>query len=192
MALLAKVVLIGDGGVGKTSLRNDFIGKGFGTDYLPTLGSDFVSKIVYLETEGGTKELRFQIWDLAGQPSFKQIRTMYYRRAVGALLCFDVTNEGSLNNLKTWKEELIQHSGSDQIAVVVLGNKIDLRSTEENTVSADFAEKFIREKLQAPEFGKVEYVETSALTGENVTKAFRTLAERIWSDFNFAAIVVDD
>ncbi|MFW9779610.1 MAG: Rab family GTPase [Candidatus Heimdallarchaeota archaeon] len=192
MALLAKVVLIGDGGVGKTSLRNDFIGKGFGTDYLPTLGSDFVSKIVHLETEDGTKELRFQIWDLAGQPSFKQIRTMYYRRAVGALLCFDVTNQGSLRNLKTWKEELIQHSGSDQIAAVVLGNKIDLRSMKEDTVSSDYAKKFIREKLRSPEFGKVEYVETSALTGKNVAKAFHTLAQRIWSDFNFSAIVVDD
>jgi small GTP-binding protein len=184
MALLAKIVLIGDGGVGKTSLRNDFIGRGFGTDYLPTLGSDFVTKVVNLETEQGSTEMRFQIWDLAGQPSFKQIRTMYYRRAVGALLCFDVTNEVSLKNLKTWKEELIQHSGSVNMAVIVLGNKIDLRSIEQNTVTTDLATQFIRDELQTPEFGSVDYIETSALTGENVSDAFQTLAMKIFSVFD--------
>jgi len=180
MALLAKVCLLGDGGVGKTTLRNKYLGKGFGTEYLPTLGSDFVSKQVTISTSKGNKDLKFQIWDLAGQPTFKQIRKRYYRRAVGCLVVFDITRPESLYNLENWLEELIQNSGSPQIIVIILGNKIDLRKKGSSWISTDIAEQFISKlKLKFPDLKKMIYLETSAKTGVNVNQAFHELGQGI-------------
>ncbi|MFX0171827.1 MAG: Rab family GTPase [Candidatus Hodarchaeota archaeon] len=180
MAILAKVCLLGDGGVGKTTLRNNYLGKGFGVEYLPTLGSDFVSKDTLISTGKRKTELKFQIWDLAGQPTFKQIRRIYYRRAVGALVVFDITRTKSLYSLENWLEELIQHSGSPKIVVIVLGNKIDLRNVSQKCVTSETAMQFIIElESKFPEYGKIIYLETSAKTGVNVNQAFNKLGQRI-------------
>ena len=104
MVILAKTILIGDGAVGKTSLKRKYIGKGFPSDYLPTLGSDFVIKKVQINSNSISREIKFQIWDIAGQPSFKQIRARYYNQAIGALLVFDVTRPDTLYNLEKWIE----------------------------------------------------------------------------------------
>ncbi|MHA2233167.1 MAG: GTP-binding protein, partial [Candidatus Hodarchaeales archaeon] len=73
MALVCKVALLGDGAVGKTALRNRFLGKEFTGTYTMTIGADFASKLLTLEEQ----ELKFQIWDLAGQPRFKAVREAY-------------------------------------------------------------------------------------------------------------------
>ena len=127
MALIAKICLIGDGKVGKTSLTNRYLGKGFTSEYLPTLGSNFLSKVTQINTESGSKEIRFQIWDLAGQPSFNQIRPLYYRGAIGALLVFDLTVPDSLKNLERWAKEFFANCGLPLIKLIVLGNKVDLK-----------------------------------------------------------------
>ncbi len=90
LTILAKMCLLGDGNVGKTSLRNQYMGKGFQSDYLPTLGADFASIEVQIPFPAGEKSLRWQIWDLAGQPSFSQIRNFYYKHSKAALLIFDL------------------------------------------------------------------------------------------------------
>lgn len=180
LAILGKIVLIGDGLVGKTTLRDRYLGRKFVSEYLPTLGSDFASKNVLIKTNLGWKEITFQIWDLAGQPSFKQIRTMYYRQAAGALVIFDVTLEESLYNLKKWLEELSKNVLRPKVALIILGNKIDIRS--DVSISAETAKKFIAEDI-APKFSYLDddiiYLETSAKTGENVDKAFHILGEKI-------------
>jgi small GTP-binding protein len=180
MALIAKICLLGDGKVGKTSLANRYLGKGFNSDYIPTLGSDFTSKNVILETEQGTKEIRFQIWDLAGQLSFGQIRSLYYRGSAGAVLVFDLTNPDTLKNLKTWTFQFLEHCKIPSTTLVVLGNKADLKS--EIKVSRRVAEGFIQKELaniQNNTGYPVEYFETSAKSGQNVDQAFWHLGKTI-------------
>lgn len=180
MAIFGKVVLIGDGFVGKTTLRDRYLGRKFESEYLPTLGSDFASKNVLIKTNVGWKELTLQIWDLAGQPSFKHIRSMYYRQAAGALVLFDVTLEESLFNLERWLEELSKNVLTPKVAIVILGNKIDIRS--DTSISTETAKKVIFEEI-APKFSYLDndivYLETSAKTGENVERTFHLLGEKI-------------
>ncbi|WP_455142725.1 Rab family GTPase [Candidatus Hodarchaeum mangrovi] len=178
MTIIVKIVLLGDGSVGKTTLRERFMGRGFTTSYLPTLGAEFVSKVLPITRPTKTISLRFQIWDLAGQPTFKQIRKLYYRDSVGLILVFDITRPESLYNLKTWLSEAITYSGSKKLSVVILGNKIDLREldwvkAEEITQTLNEINKF--DTLDSPAI----FYQTSAKTGENVNLAFETIGKKI-------------
>ncbi|MFX0208698.1 MAG: Rab family GTPase [Candidatus Hodarchaeota archaeon] len=183
MALLAKICLCGDGQVGKTSLKDKYLGHGFQSDYKPTLGSDFASKKVRLRIKTRYKTIRFQIWDLAGQPAFNQVRALYYNHAVGAFLIFDITRPNTMYNLEKWINELSRHSGSPNIYVIVLGNKIDLKKKKENSIDIKTARKFITDQLVSKYDSideKIKYFETSAKSGKNVGKAFKTLGTNIY------------
>lgn len=178
LTIIVKIVLLGDGAVGKTTLRERFMGRGFTTSYLPTLGAEFVSKVLPITRPNKTISLRFQIWDLAGQPTFKQIRKLYYRDSVGLILVFDITRPESLYNLKTWLSEAITYSGSKKLSVVILGNKIDLREldwvrAEEITQNLNEINK--NDTLDSPAI----FYQTSAKTGENVNLAFETIGKKI-------------
>ena len=180
MALIAKICVLGDGKVGKTSLVNRYLGKGFISDYLPTLGSDFTSKEIKLETEYGPKEIRFQIWDLAGQPSYGQIRRVYYKGSIGALLVFDLTSPQSFKNLIHWVREFSENSGVPYFTLIVLANKSDLKN--EITITSEEIIEFITNHLQRKDGDTLiplRYFETSAKTGQNVEEAFEYLGHSI-------------
>lgn len=113
-----KVVLLGDGGVGKTSLLKRYLGKGFQETYKMTLGAEFSIK------RWGNDII--QIWDLGGQEIFSQVRKTYYTGSIGAFVLFDVTNRRSFLNVVRWIEELIINTGY-QVPIMVIGNKIDLK-----------------------------------------------------------------
>jgi small GTP-binding protein len=180
LSLLAKICLLGDGEVGKTSLMNRYLKRGFTTEYIPTIGSDFLSKQIIVDTKYGKKDLRFQIWDLAGQPAFDQVRKRYYKGATGAFLVFDLTNPESLEGLKEWLEEFSKNIQMKQSSVIVLGNKMDL--TEEIKISSYSTLQYIENNL-VDQFSNVssniKFFKTSAKTGENVDQAFSILGERI-------------
>lgn len=179
-----KLCLLGDGEVGKTSLLNRYLGKGFTSEYLPTLGSNFLSKQVSLETKFGPKDIRFQIWDLAGQPSFTHIRRIYYEGAAGACLVFDLTRKISLNNLEKWLGEFLKNNKSLRPSIIVLGNKLDLK--DEIKISSYTVNQYIFNHLSNKfpiEGNTIDYLETSAKTGENVDKAFQMLGEKIIDKF---------
>ncbi|MHA1978722.1 MAG: Rab family GTPase [Candidatus Hodarchaeales archaeon] len=180
MALIAKICLLGDGKVGKTSLVNRYLEKGFLSDYLPTLGSDFTSKEIHLETDYGPKEIRFQIWDLAGQPNYGQIRRVYYKGSIGAFLVFDLTNPKSLENLVHWVQEFSDNAGVHYYTLIMLANKSDLKN--EIMITPQDVEKAIKAIEQEKGDGtsnQVHYFETSAKTGQNVTEAFEFLGHSI-------------
>ena len=180
MALIAKICLLGDGKVGKTSLINRYLDKGFSSDYLPTLGSDFSAKEIRLESDHGPIDFRFQIWDLAGQPSFGQIRRVYYKGSIGALLVFDLTSPKSLTNLVHWVKEFSDNSGVLNHTLIILANKSDLKT--QIAVTTNEIEDYIQTNLQDANdssLHQIHYLETSAKTGENVDEAFEYLGHSI-------------
>ncbi|MFX0016910.1 MAG: Rab family GTPase [Promethearchaeota archaeon] len=184
--LRAKIVLIGDGGVGKTALRRAWLGEGFKTEYLMTIGADFASQeisLYYSETKS-TYDLKFQIWDLAGQPRFKAVRDLYYRGAIGALCFFDITNQESYMNLVEWIQSYWALNGLGKAPLLIIGAKCDLRDNPAfpSQVSARYGKEYAAEltKLLQHKYGfSVHYIETSAKENINVDKAFKILATEI-------------
>ncbi len=131
-----KISLLGDGAVGKTSLRNRFMGRGFRTEHLMTIGADFAAHEFPVDGNKTT----FQIWDLAGQDSFKTVRARFFNGSMGALMVFDVTRKDSFMNVTKWITELWNNSGRGVVPVILLGNKADLRSSD--SVAVEQANKY--------------------------------------------------
>ncbi|MFW9994183.1 MAG: Rab family GTPase [Candidatus Odinarchaeota archaeon] len=172
---LMKIILAGDGAVGKTSLRERYLGRGFTGQYLKTIGADFALKKETI----GDEDLKFQIWDLAGQQRFQNVRSVYYNGALGALLLFDVTRRDSFENLDLWVEEIWKNNGKGFIPIVVLGNKYDLRDQVPDCIDENEAQNYCKElSKKTKEKGfEIEFLNTSAKTGLNVGKAFQTLGK---------------
>ncbi|UCE13678.1 MAG: GTP-binding protein [Candidatus Heimdallarchaeota archaeon] len=166
---LWKIVLVGDGAVGKTSLRKRYLGEGFETDYLSTMGADFA----LYDTNINETHIRWQIWDLAGQPVFKDVVKAYYTKIFGGVLVYDVTRRSTFENVEKWLNELQENSKRDKtVPVVLFANKIDLQEEGAETVSPDEG------KALADRLG-LSFYETSAKTGEMVTAAFEKLGKEI-------------
>jgi len=172
-----KIVLIGDGGVGKTAIRERYLGKGFKAQYLLTIGADFAMR----DDQASGMPIRYQIWDLAGQQRFDAVREVYYKGCVGALLVYDVTRPDSYFNTPKWINELWTNNGRGRVPLVVVANKIDMRELSDDTVSEEQGRIFTDRlsKLTKPEGFICNYIETSAKTGVNIQKAFTLLGDNI-------------
>jgi small GTP-binding protein len=156
---IIKVVMAGDGAVGKTSLIRRYCTGMFQESRIMTIGVDFQIKIVEVD---GTP-IKLSIWDIAGQDRFGAFRDSFYRGARSVALVFDVTDPVSLENLPKWQREIARVSPTATFMVV--GNKIDL----ERKVKREQAEKWAQH-MNFP------YVEASALSGAGVDEFFTTLA----------------
>ncbi len=166
-----KIVLGGDGAVGKTSIRRRYLGEGFTQQYLQTLGADFALKETVLKD--GNIRFRWQIWDLAGQPAFHEVRKAYFKGCLGALVVYDVTRPETLENAEKWCEDIWENSSyQEKIPIVLIGNKIDLRDTVNDALTPEDGKK-MAEKLG------IGFLETSAKTGENIEDAFEFLGRKI-------------
>ncbi|KDP40809.1 hypothetical protein JCGZ_24808 [Jatropha curcas] len=162
---LFKLLLIGDSGVGKSCLLLRFADDAYIESYISTIGVDF--KIRTVEQDG--KTVKLQIWDTAGQERFRTITSSYYRGAHGIIIVFDVTDEESFENVKTWLTE-IDKFATDSVNKLLVGNKCDL--TNKRVVSNETAKAF------ADEIG-IPFLETSAKNSTNVEDAFMTMAAEI-------------
>lgn len=160
----AKIVVVGDAAVGKTSLIVRYVKGVFNPSYIITLGVNFFVQDISL----GEKKLRLQIWDTAGQERFGPVRKKYYMGARGALLVFDQSNRTSFERLDYWVDEVRRSCG--EIPLVLVGNKADLHPS----VTVEEVQKFASEH-------DFSYVETSAKTGMNTVKPFFLLAPLILS-----------
>ncbi|MFX0170665.1 MAG: Rab family GTPase [Candidatus Hodarchaeota archaeon] len=157
-----KIILAGDGAVGKTTLINRFVTGKFKTDYKATIGVEITTKRFVIENH----PINLQIWDIAGQTLFRTFRSKFYSNAKGALLVFDLTVSNSLDSLHTWIEDIEQVTG--KIPYILIGNKADL---------TDICSITPYEVARFQELQKIgNFFNTSALTGENVEHAFSELA----------------
>ena len=170
---LYKIVLVGDAGVGKTHILSRYIKGSLPKNPTATIGVEFATRTVPLQS-GGT--VKAQIWDTAGQERYRAITSAHYRRAVGAMLVYDVTSEKTFANAKRWMEELRDHAEPD-IVIMLVGNKIDLcdRNHAARKVSIE----------QASEFAKANrllFEETSSITAARVKESFETLLQAIYNE----------
>ncbi|KAL6059726.1 Ras-related protein Rab-7A [Balamuthia mandrillaris] len=166
MKVLLKIIIIGDSGVGKSSLLLQYVNKTFVHKYQATIGTDFLTKD--LELEG--HRITLQIWDTAGQERFSSssLGSAFYRGADACILVYDITDAKSFNKLAQFKEDFVQkaHIESDEsFPFLLIGNKNDL--AEERVVKAEQASSWC--KNQVP---PIQYIETSAKLDVNVEKAF--------------------
>ena len=168
-----KVLLLGDTSVGKTCLLKRYTEDTFQDAYLSTIGFDYKFKIVTLKSG---KEVKVQIWDTAGQERFRTIAKSYYRGAHGIILVFDVTNQKTFDNIRTWVNQ-IKEEASSKVCVILIANKID---SEERVVSKEDAAALAKNY-------ELKLYESSAKENINVTEAFQDLIENI--NINYSAIL---
>jgi len=161
---LFKYIIIGDTGVGKSCLLLQFTDKRFRHDHDLTIGVEFGARLMVIDD----KPIKLQIWDTAGQESFRSITRSYYRGATGALLVYDISRRDSFNHVARWLQEARAY-GNPNMVIMLIGNKSDLDRRE---VSYEEGANFARQN------GLV-FQETSAKTAKNVEDAFVNTAQKI-------------
>ena len=164
-----KILLLGDTTVGKTNIINMFIDKVFNQNYMTTSGMDI--KNASLEIQN--KKLKVQLWDTCGQEKYKSITKTLFLKVQGILAVYDITNVESFTNLKNWINT-IKEDGN-QMKMMIVGNKSDLDA--QRAVKKEEAIKYAQEE-------KIDYIETSCKTGENIKEAIDDLAEQIYNKFS--------
>ncbi|ORY86335.1 small GTPase superfamily [Protomyces lactucae-debilis] len=167
--VLLKVIILGDSGVGKTSLMHQYVNKKFSNQYKATIGADFLTKEVVIDD----RVVTMQLWDTAGQERFQSLGVAFYRGADCCVLVYDVNNAKSFDAIDSWRDEfLIQAAPKDpdNFPFVVLGNKIDVEDSK-RMISQKRATAFCQSK------GNIPYFETSAKEALNVEQAFEVIAK---------------
>jgi len=149
----------------------------FKGDSTHTIGVEFGSKVI----DAG-KFLKLQIWDTAGQERFRSVTRSYYRGAAGCILVYDITSRESYNHLSTWLSDA-RALATSQLAIVLVGNKIDLQEDREVTFLE--ASRFAQEN-------DLLFLETSAKSGENVEEVFIKCAKTILNKIETGVIRPDD
>lgn len=165
--ILIKLVVLGDSGVGKTSLMTQYVQGTFSSKYKATIGADFLAREVSVDD----RVVNVQFWDTAGQERFQSLGSVFYRGADCCLLVFDVNNAASFENLLSWRDEFLQQANPknpDDFPFVVVGNKVD-ESRDKRVVSDTRATKWCETHCNIP------YFSTSAKENRSVEEAIQTL-----------------
>ena len=163
---LFKLIIIGESGVGKSSILMRYIDDAFTTSFINTIGIDFkIRNIMH-----NNKRIKLQIWDTAGQERFRTITTAYYRGANGILLVYDTNKISTYQSLTKWLKCIDAHA-SDNIPVVLVGSKTDTPLDRE--ISAEVGRR------RAEESG-MDFMEVSAKTGDNVEELFGLITKKMY------------
>eukprot|EP00039_Didymoeca_costata_P006208 m.88291 g.88291 ORF g.88291 m.88291 type:complete len:211 (-) comp13157_c1_seq1:148-780(-) len=167
MSTPLKVVLLGEGCVGKTSLVLRYCQNTFNDKHLTTLQASFLKKRMNIQG----KKVVLNIWDTAGQERFHALGPIYYRESQGAVLVYDITDEDSFSKVKNWVKELRKIIGDD-ICLVICGNKSDME--KHRTVKHETAEEYART------VGAKHFL-TSAKLNRGIDEMFLDLSKRMLS-----------
>ena len=166
--MIFKIVLIGDTSVGKTNILSKYLSNEFDPDSKATVGVEFGTK----DFKIGNNIVKVQIWDTAGQERYRSITNAYYKGAKGSLLVYDITNPKTFESLDKWISDL-KTNAEEKISIVLIGNKTDLEDQRKITTEQG------KEKA---EFYKLAFIETSALNGNNIEKAFNELITDVYKN----------
>lgn len=159
-----KLCLLGDAGVGKSSIVHRFVYDAFKPTMESTIGAAFLTKSVTLDST----TYKYQIWDTAGQEKYRALAPMYYRGAAAAIIVYDITVEQTFAAVKTWVRELKQYAESD-IVLAIAGNKCDLE---------DLREIQFKDAMDYAEMQRAIFVETSAKTAVNIGAMFVEISKQ--------------
>lgn len=163
-----KILLIGDAGVGKSSILLQFTDGLFNEAQQSTIGVDFKVKIVdAMDSNGRPKRVKVTIWDTAGQERFRTLTSSYYRGAQGIVLVYDVARQETFDSLDQWLSEVDQYSTGEVVKLLV-GNKVD----QERVVEREFANEWARSRGML-------FLEASAKTKDGIAQVFSELVMKI-------------
>ena len=165
----AKIVLLGDVSVGKTSIASRYCKNSFNDHHINTIGGAYQQQKVVLPNGSMVK---LHIWDTSGQERFRAMTNLYYRDAQVAILTYDITNESSFSSIEFWIQELKYKVENDNMLLCLVGNKCDVSSNERKITTA-------RGKNFAQDNNMI-FFETSAKTGEGVKDLFVTIANKVF------------
>lgn len=162
-----RLLIIGDSFVGKTSFLSYYSNGSFNLHYLATAGLELITKDEIIDN----KTIRIDLWDTAGNEKFHSLTTGFFKNAEGIMVMFDVTTLTSFENVRNWTESIKTHLSleANNIPVIIIGNKIDLKERE---IKTEDANKYCREL-------GFKYFETSAKTGENVDLTVKYLVKEV-------------
>jgi len=174
-SFIFKICIVGDGGVGKTSLALRYTENTFKDNYIMTIGSNFSTKTVSLPNYPHL-DIKLQIWDLAGQKHFSFVRPPFYRGASGVIYVFDLTRRSSFASLPNWKSEVSKVIGEKPS--ILVGNKIDLADEGHREVGQQDGDSF------KTELNAISYFETSAKDGVKINEMFTEIVLEILKTSN--------
>ena len=163
---IMKLILIGDASVGKTNILTKYLRNEFDPNSKATVGVEFGTKNIQIDN----KIIKVQIWDTAGQERYKAITSTYYKGAKGAIIVYDITRKITFDNIEKWIGDL-KVNGDANIIIFLVGNKSDLNDNRQ--VSKE-------DGLNKSEKFNIPFLETSALCGENISKVFEELIQKVY------------
>ncbi len=171
-----KILILGDSGTGKTSLRKRLVEGRFFSNVRPTMGTEVSNAIFRL----GTELVHLGIWDVSGKPLFRDVRKSCYAQVDGILLVFDLSRRVTLENLEQWVLE-IREEVDHAVPFVVVGTKLDLKDkTYQNFTKHDVLSFISRlTEIMGGIDPEVPFIETSSMNGYNVEKPFKNLVVRM-------------
>jgi len=177
---LFKVIVAGEGGVGKTTLVNRYATNMFKKDTKITIGVSFYSFAV--NVNGGEIPVKLQVWDFGGEKRFRFILPSYCKGAHGVIFAFDLTRTTSLWNLEEWFD-LVKTNTHAKPLYLLIGTKVDLieqKGPKMMSLVDEQTSKFLKKHELSPDL----FIKTSSLTGENISDVFTKIANLIYKRMN--------
>ena len=166
-----KVLLLGDGGVGKTTLKQRYSEGLVDPIYKTTIGVDFGQ----IDMKHAEQEISLHFWDIGGQIQFREISGAFYKGAKAAVLMFDLTQPDTFGGLEEWLKIMKEENVYD-IPKIIVGNKIDIRKSDKGHITQEKAKKFCDNM-------KIGYFETSALHGDGTEEVLKNLVKIIATNY---------
>eukprot|EP00792_Barthelona_sp_PAP020_P006165 TRINITY_DN2927_c0_g1_i5.p1 TRINITY_DN2927_c0_g1~~TRINITY_DN2927_c0_g1_i5.p1 ORF type:complete len:211 (+),score=58.94 TRINITY_DN2927_c0_g1_i5:36-668(+) len=175
--MLFKFIIFGESAVGKTCLLLMFTEKGFNANHDLTIGAEFGAKMVTVND----RQIKLQIWDSAGQKSFRSVTKSYYRNSAAGLLVYDVTDRKSFEVLGDWLNDA--RTTNPNLVITLVGNKTDIPEGKAREVTEEEGEQFAREN-------GLEFMETSAKNDHNVEEVFMLTVRKLVKGIDDGSICV--